>query len=329
MKLKFIFLLMLIKTCCWGQTPDKQGLEQYTILHKKDTIHFYIYNPKKVQKQKIFLYLQGTGAYPMVSADNNGECCMNNFPKKLMMQFPLDYAFVYIKKTGLPYYVNNPNFKADQKFIDNNYVSDRAEIANKVINYLLKNVYPKAKIIAVLGHSEGTEVLAKLALRNTKITHICYAAGSGYSFLNDQVLLIRNRMINKEINSLQADSLIQHLYTGIDSIMTDTYSTTKYFMGDTYRWWYDEIIQPPIENLVKLKIPIYLVAGSNDKNVPIQGSDYIKSEFVRLKKNNLTYKVYNNSDHGFKETLPSGEVKNHWDELFFNFIDFVENKNSR
>jgi predicted esterase len=326
MKLKITFLLLLFKFSAFAQTPEKQGLVEYTIPYKNDSIHFYIYNPKKIQKQKIFLYLQGTGAYPMVNADSNGECCNNNFPKKLMMQFPAQYAFVYIRKIGLPYYVNNPNFKIDQNFTDNNYVSDRAIIADKVINHLLKKIYPKAKIVAVLGHSEGTHVLSKLVAINKKITHICYAAGSGYSFLNDQILLVRNKMINQEINPSQADTLIQNLYNGVDSILNAPFSTNKYFMDETHRWWYDEIIQPPIENLVKLKIPIYLVAGSNDKNVPIQGSDYIKSEFIRLKKTNLTYKVYQNSDHSFKETLPNGEIKNHWDEIFFDFIKFIETR---
>jgi hypothetical protein len=101
--IKTIILISLLFANLFAnaQTPEKQGLIEYKILHKKDTIHFYIYNPKKISKEKIFLYLQGTGAYPMVNGDNNGECCMNNFPKKLMIQFPDDYAFVYIKKNRL------------------------------------------------------------------------------------------------------------------------------------------------------------------------------------------------------------------------------------
>lgn len=327
MKLTFIFLLLL-ETAAFAQVPSKQGLIEYTIPDKGDTIHFYIYNPDTIKKTKVFLYLQGTGAYPMVNADENGQCCNNSFPKGLMKQFPADYAFVYIKKMGLPYYWANPKYTITQKFIDRNNVADRAEVANKVINYILKNIYPKTKIMAVLGHSEGTDVISKLVALNSKITHICYAAGSGYAHLYDEVQFIRRKMFNGEITATNAEAKLKMLYEGVDSVLADPNSTTKYFDGDTYKWWFEEINKPPIENLVKLTIPIFLVHGSSDTKVPVEGSDYIKAEFVRLKKNNLTYKVYLNCDHDFKEKLDSGEIKNHWNEMFFDFLEFVK-KNSR
>lgn len=48
---------------------------------------------------------------------------------------------------------------------------------------------------------------------------------------------------------------------------------------------------PPIEYLRRLKIPIFLVAATNDGSSPIYGLDYVTLEFMRLGKTNLTYEV--------------------------------------
>jgi dipeptidyl aminopeptidase/acylaminoacyl peptidase len=132
-----------------------------------------------------------------------------------------------------------------------------------------------------------------------------------------------------ELTANEAETELRELYAGVDSVLKSPDATNKYFKGDTYKWWYYEINKPPIEDLVRLKLPILLTAGSNDSKVPIEGSDYINSEFSRLQKNNLTYKVYLNCDHGYQEMLATGERKDHWNELFTDFLRFIETHNSR
>lgn len=320
----FLITALLLPMYLFAQTPEKQGLREYLILDKGDTIRFYIYNPDNIAKTKVFLYLQGTGVYPMVNADDSGYCCMNNFPKLLMRDFPKEYAFIYINKMGMPYYINRSRFDIPSRFTERNNVLDRAEVANKVLDYVLKNIYPNARTVAVLGHSEGTRVLARLTSMNKKITHICFAAGSGYSHLYDQVLLTRRKQMRGEISGQEAQEKISHLYSGIDRVLTDTASTSKYLEGDTYKWWFYEINRPPIVDLIQLSIPILVTIGSSDNKVPVEGADYIKAEFTRLKKKNLTYKVFENADHGFQEMLTDGKRKDHWKEVFMDFLTFIE-----
>src|SRR5690349_13964418 len=120
----------------FAQTPAKQNLAEYRIPDGKDTIRFYVFNPNKLASPKLFLYLQGSGQLPLVNGDDENECCYNNYPKKLMQAFPKDYAFVYIQKLGLPYYVRNiKDFKPDSSFFRRNNVADRASVADKVVNY--------------------------------------------------------------------------------------------------------------------------------------------------------------------------------------------------
>jgi len=324
-KIVFVFLL-IIPVLLQAQTPELQGLKEFYILHKNDTVRFYIsnYKPDSVNK-KIFLYIQGSGAYPMVNSTDEQECCFNNYPKKLMKQFPKDYAFVYINKSGLPYYANIDHFEPGETFNENNNVLDRADIANEVLNYLLQNIYTGAQVVAVLGHSEGSDVAAKLAAINNKVTHLCFASGNGPPQLFNDILLIRRKMNTHEISPEEAQKEIEMLYAGIDSVYNEPNATSKYFNGDTYKWNY-AINQPAIDNLLQLNIPVFLTIGSNDDKVPVEGSDYIKAEFIRHRKNNLTYKVYLNCNHNYVEKLSTGETKDRWFDLFNDFIAFIEKK---
>jgi pimeloyl-ACP methyl ester carboxylesterase len=245
-----------------------------------------------------------------------------------MKAFPNDYAFVYIQKVGLPYYVRNiKDYSPDTNFIKRNNVLDRANVADKVINYILKNIYSSIKIVAVLGHSEGSDVAAKLAVINKNITHLCFASGNGTSQAFNDILFLRRQMLRNEISALEAQNKLDSLFAGLDNVYKNPNSTTSYYNGDTYKWNY-EINHPPIDNLLKLEIPIYLAAGSNDDKVPIEASDYIKAEFIRHQKNNLIYKVYLDCNHNFMEISEDGKMTDHWTDLFMDFLKFInENPN--
>ncbi|RYY47722.1 MAG: hypothetical protein EOO06_11985 [Chitinophagaceae bacterium] len=320
---RIVLLLCCLPLLSVGQQLNRQGLQEYSFPDKGDTIRFYIYNPERLPKTKIFLYLQGSRPSPMISSTDSMECCFNNFPRAEMKRFPKEYAFVYIQKIGVPYYANTDHYKPSEKFDQRNNVLDRADVANKVINYLLKKVYPAAKVVAVLGHSEGTDVAARLAVINKRVTHLCFASGNGTPQLFNDVLFIRRQMQEGKLSAAAAQAQLDTLFAEADKIFKDPSSVSKRFNGDTYQWHY-AINQPAIDNLLKLKIPILLTIGSRDTNVPVEASDYIKAEFVRLQKNNLSYKVYLNADHSYREILPTGEEIDRWPQLFDDFATFIQ-----
>ncbi len=49
--------------------------------------------------------------------------------------------------------------------------------------------------------------------------------------------------------------------------------------------------------MLKLDIPILIITSGKDENSPILGLDYVKLEFTRKGKRNLTFKVYPNCDN--------------------------------
>lgn len=321
---RFLLLLFVVlPSVALGQRVNKQGLKEYFLLDKGDTVRFYIYNPGRTHTDKIFLYLQGSGARPLISRTDSVECCFNNYPKKEMQYLAKQYAVLYIHKIGVPYYANTDHYTPSAAFDRRNDVLERAEVANKVLNYVTRYVYKKPRVVAVLGHSEGSDVAARLAVLNKKVTHLCFAAGNGTPQVFNDILFTRRNMHAGKITPQQANEQINKLLVGLDSVYKNNKATDRKFNGDTYKWHY-AINKPAVDNLLQLKIPIYLTIGSNDTSVPVEASDYIAAEFVRARKTNLVYKVYENCTHSYVEQKPDGTEVSRWLDLFQDFSSFID-----
>ena len=106
----------------------------------------------------------------------------------------------------------------------------------------------------------------------------------------------RMSALNGKKSPEEAQSNIDSLYVEFEKIYKDPKSTTKEWFGETYYKWSSFTLNSPIDNMLKLDIPILYVAGGNDYH-SILNMDYAKLEFLRKGKNNLTYKVYPNCDH--------------------------------
>lgn len=87
---------------------------------------------------------------------------------------------------------------------------------------------------------------------------------------------------------------------------------TNEWYGETYYKWSSFTLISPVENMLKLDIPILYIAGGADKNQNIINMDYTKLELIRKGKKNLTYKVFLNSDHYFLETKKDSTGKSEW-----------------
>nr|WP_252732520.1 dienelactone hydrolase family protein [Cellulophaga baltica] len=78
---------------------------------------------------------------------------------------------------------------------------------------------------------------------------------------------------------------------------------------------------------MKIEIPIFVAIGSKDQAVPVESAYLIPIEFIRQKKEKLTFKVYPALDHGFERELENGEFEDHWNDVFQDFLNWV-NSNS-
>ena len=125
--------------------------------------------------------------------------------------------------------------------------------------------------------------------------------GNALNHLYDFILMERVSAFMGEKSNEAAQANIDSLYTEYEKIYKNPTSTSKEWFGETYYKWSTFSLTSPLENMLKLDIPILYVAGGEDRH-SILNMDYAKLEFLRKGKNNLTYKVFPNCDHFFLET---------------------------
>jgi pimeloyl-ACP methyl ester carboxylesterase len=114
-----------------------------------------------------------------------------------------------------------------------------------------------------------------------------------------------NTRLDVDRNNITADQgqkIVDSLYNQYAKIYADALSTGRRWYGTTFLKWSRFSQTTPLENMLKLKIPILYVGGGKDNHQTIIDMDYARLEFLRKGKTNLTYKVYPNANHYFEET---------------------------
>lgn len=300
------------------------GFREYTVRKNGDTINFYTYQKNdKITPTSVYLYLPGTNAENIYSyhKEKNGSFWFNSLTSFDFSFLPENYLFIIVAKPGFGFFGNGDSDTIPKIYWNKTSLNDRVMRANTALDYILKNVIKKPKNVAVFGYSEGFYVGSKLATLNKKITHLGIGGGGGYTDFYDFILFNQKALLKSEIANDTAIKSNQEIISSLKQIMSNPESVEMIY-GYTYKRW-SSFAVPSIQNLVKLKIPIYQVHASNDESTPIESAYIIPTEFARLNKNNLTFTVYKNSNHSLIETTKDGEEINHWNEMINDFFKWI------
>ena len=320
----FFCLLMshVISQCDIG--PLK-AYDHHQIVNSSDTINYHSYARASLDSIESFLiYIQGSGPQPLfnIQRDSLGYQMFSSVPFDLEL-IPEKFALILVSKKSIPFcVVDEPEYQAPESYFVNEKLDYRVFQNDKVVKDLA-NKYPQFKKMIILGHSEGSDVSAKLCIINADVTHLAYWAGGGNSQFYDFPLFI-----SKEINAgkiSQEEGLDQYkvLINQYKLMMSEKDSIHKRWYDNSFTRW-AHFSEPPIKSLIQLDIPIYLAMGMNDMAVPIESAMLIPVEFARLEKDNLTYKFYPNLDHSFNELTEEGEYISHWDEVFLELVTWLK-----
>ena len=113
-----------------------------------------------------------------------------------------------------------------------------------------------------------------------------------------------------------------------EDIYKNAAATDREWFGHTYLRWSSFCKNQPVEDIISLNIPVYLVAASKDRNTSVLSYDYIQIEALRKEKKNITFKVYP-YDHSFSEWKKDAEgksvfVSNHMNEVIDESLRWLE-----
>lgn len=281
-------------------------------------IKYHVYKNKISAQKPLIVYLQGSKNFPLYYLNSNGRYSTSTTLDFKSMSN--DYHIILISKPNIPFVDSIKIAPSGRKYYPLNeeyrkkYSLDwRANSADLVINDALKKLKIDRSTVIVWGHSEGSQVAPAVAVKNKNVTHVVSMAGNSLNHLYDFILNERVSALNGEKSNEKAQSNIDSLYAEYEKIYDDPTSTEKEWYGETYYKWSSFTLTSPIENMLKLDIPILYIAAGNDHQ-SILNMDYAKLEFLRKRKDNLTYKVFPNYDHFFMETKTEKSGKKEWIE---------------
>ena len=322
-----LFMVLLDLLYIHAQCEKINMFKYFTFVNNNDTINYHAYAKGEVSsKENILLFIHGSSSKPFYSffKEKGIQYRGSTMPFDLK-EIPDDYAFFIVSKKYIPFCVDSKKeFKAPEVYHKTMTLKHRAYQIDKVIKDILRNYIQKPKRIVVIGHSEGSDVVAKVGSINKEITHVGFWSGSGNSQWYDFPLFIRKDVLNGKLTEEEGLKQMDSLFVKYKEIIKNKASIHKKWYGHPYKRWY-YFSEPPIENLLQINVPLYVAMGAKDSSVPVESTYLIPVEFIRNEKENLTFKVYPNLDHSFNEKLPNGKKKRHWNTVFLDFMKWVKN----
>ncbi len=324
-----LFFIILTHLCLSQSISEYQKFTHHEIFIDNDTINYHIYSHNKItDKTNILLFIHGSAPIPMYNITNEKESVsiVSTIPFDLN-KIAKDYAFIIVSKKCVPFATINETYTPPKCYYENESLDYRVWQYDNTIKHIIKKSIMNPEKIVAIGHSEGSDVVAKLGTINNKITHIGFWSGSGNTQYNDFALFIRKDTNEGKIDETTSLQRLDSLYAQIEDIEKNPNAIDKFWLDNTYKRWH-EFSEPAVQNLLKINIPIFVAIGTKDQAVPIESSLIIQTEFIRHNKKNLTFRIYPHLDHGF-ETVPTNEdeePEDRWMDIFAEFMAWTNKK---
>jgi pimeloyl-ACP methyl ester carboxylesterase len=309
-----------------GQAYDKQI----------GSFNYYIASKNLKQQKPVLLFLEGSGCYPLLRIINDGQnCCIYVNAISINIDSLANYYHVVlVSKPGVPLIDSMRVSSYENLNINNIPCTDtynqqlsfewRTKAASIALTRALAEVNANRKKVIVMGNSEGGQIAPALAAINKNVTHCINICGSGINQFYTPIIKTRMKARKGLITYEEAERQIDSLFATYAAIYNNRNATDTSWYGQTYKRWSSFTLNPPLEYYRKLQIPVYIAIGAKDENGDVLSSDYIKLEFLRLGKKNLTYKVYPAYDHFFNEIVGPNKVA-HAKEVYDAALNWVSN----
>lgn len=319
MKQTLFFLLQTVTLYTSGQTDLKEKFKIFSVNSQKlGKVEFCTFTSTIEKKKPLLIFIHGSGNEPTFSYQKD----LKTYAWKGFLEiekYKDQFHVICVNKPGIPLFdtvQKNPvNFQTsyplNQEFTNRYSLEWRAEAASLIINEAVKKLAVDQSKVLVIGHSQGGQVAPKVAVINKKVTHVVLLNSNALNHLYDFVLQERLAAFKGEQSFEQTQTNIDSLFADYKRIFAQPDSRTKTWNEETYFRWASFSDETPLENMLKLKIPIYVVAGGKDLwGSFIMNTDYVQIDFLRHNKTNLTYRVFPNANHFLQDEITeNGKTK--------------------
>lgn len=266
----------------------------YYVLHKQ--------NHQDTSSKGLIIYLTGSGMDCALGLQQEGVWQDEElFIKSLNKYLSPSFDILVPEKMNIELGKDQSN---DPKVFEHYTLEERVSAAVLVIDTFLES--HEYDHVYLMGASEGAQILPSvynnLKAKN-KIAKLVVLGSGGLSQYDEFKVLQKSPLPMPE----PYRELLMEADNVMEAIRSKQVVQDKWYAGYPYKRWAGFFPYCPLDDFVKIDIPIFLIQGTKDTSAPIESSRIFAAEFKRLGKNNLTYIEYKNGDHrlngDFKATL--------------------------
>ncbi len=333
LKITLITLYLFAFNCFSQKTVKGTNYSHFQLKLKKDTIDFVIADTNLTVKKPILLFCQGSQPVPLffdLKEEGIIPVSLSNFDVNEMKKH---YHIVVISmpKTpvvvGLDHLNKSYNYVLDtaqetsysRDYVKADYLDNYVMRANHVLRFLSKQKWVDRNELVIVGHSQGSHVALEIARTNKKVTQIGLFGFNPLGRIDQYIRKLRKQAEAKEITWEQADSIQL-------TVLNDYASYYKYegSENEMYAKSWVSFSKSQVNDLVHLKIPVYIGYGSNDINADF--CDLIPLYYIEQRKTNYKVIRYPNLEHNFFPVDESGTINyenGKWAEVMNEFINWT------
>lgn len=336
--MKILLILVFCLSClvCFSQSPTRIANKalHFQLAETTDTIDFVVVDTVLTEKKPIFLFCQGSLPVPLFVKFKDYGLQMigggvSNFdlseirkhyhfvvismPKTplIVAQSQVDRSYAYVPDSTKPRQYSKAYIAADYS---ENYVR-RAE---KALDFVLKQTWANQDKLVVAGHSQGTKIATKLAVKYPGITHIGLFAPNPFGRIDQFVRQARLDAQTEKKTWEEADAEMENTY----DFFRNAHNPDSLKAHPELRAW-KSFSQPLYKDWLELNLPIYLAYGTEDRVSDL--CDLLPLFFIQEGKDHLTLKRYLRYEHNFFEVVEgkTDYEKANWPEVMHAFVEWT------
>lgn len=312
MKIQIVLLCLslTVNVFLFGQSSTHpkiaEGYTHFQTILKKDTIDFVVAETDLTVKKPVLLFCQGSQPVPLFfDFPDQGiiPVTLNNFDVSEMKK---NYHVVVISMPKTPVTVGwdhlnkqynyvldtASEYSYDPEFTKADYLENYVARANQVLKYLSKKKWVDNEQLVVAGHSQGSHVALGIAHANKNVTHLGLFGFNPLGRIDQYIRSARKQAESYEITWQQADSIQKDTYEEYQSYYKPDSTQTSPFANS-----WKSFSKSQLNELINLKIPVYIAYGSNDINSDF--CDLLPLYFIEKGKSNYEVLRYPNLEHNF------------------------------
>lgn len=301
------------------RTPADFGYRHLVLRFGTDSVHLLVLSaPGEAQVRKpLLLWAQGSLPTPLVLYDHRGAHPVFPFHPRSVLK---NCHLAIVSKPGIPLVADVEGRDPNQLFrtgtppayyCARNYLEYYVRRDEAVVRYLKRQPWVDKNQVLIGGHSEGSEIVARLAAVPGLVSRGTYLSGSPLGRALTEVAR----------DPLAPDTAAAEAEQGFAKWQRAVANPTQNECtpGDSNQNVYSHG-QSELPWLLAARVPLFIGYGTRD--AAVVANDYLRLEAIRLHKTNLTFRAYVGREHNFFG-FKAGQVNYddfYWDRVGQDFL---------